>query len=724
MKKQVLTLLAVATLLSNVIAQTNELKPKPCNTYEAMNEVFKTDPKAKSRFNLIQSQLELEYQEAVSSKANQKTSAATIYTISVVFHIMGTGHSGIVTDQVFTNLITYLNNDYAKTGNDTSQINPAFASLYVDAQIRFALAQKDPSGNCTNGIIRHTTDSKYWNQSSPNYAYSGTGTNRWPTTKYLNVYIVDCIQSSTSTCPQSGSYVAGYTYLPGTFGTGASQDAIVLLSYNGALAQSNPHASRTISHEIGHWLNLSHTFGGTNSPEVNCGDDGIGDTPATKGYFTINTCPSHGGGSYTGCTTPVENDENIMDYGSCPKMFTQGQITKMRTALTSSTAGRNNLITASNYSFTGISGTYTCTPVADLKASKTLICSNQTITYTNLSQVGTSGSIAWAFEGGTPATSTATSQVVTYPTSGTYSVSLVATNSSGSNTLNKLSYITVTNGGGGVIAPNVHNFETLGLPGDIAVINSNVGSIAWEQNTTTGANTTSKSIYLNNASVSSGGNLDIFETPIYNFGNTTNVGLSYWYAYARKTATQIDTFRVQYSLDCGGSWTNVLGAPSIGTMATNTGGTTSTPFVPTSTQWKQATINSALLSALNNKPSVKFRFYFRSDVTAGSSNNIYIDEINLSGTVGINELENALGLTMYPNPTTGMLNVELDSDSYRNLNGATASIEITDVLGQTLQTTSLTQPKTQLNIQHFSAGIYIVNINVNNQRISKKLIIE
>ena len=74
---------------------------------------------------------------------------------------------------------------------------------------------------------------------------------------------------------------------------------------------------------------------------------------------------------------------------------------------------------------------------------------------------------------------------------------------------------------------------------------------------------------------------------------------------------------------------------------------------------------------------------------------------------------------MYPNPTTGMLNIELET-----LNGATASIEITDVLGQTLQTTSLTQPKTQLNIQHVSAGIYIVNINVNNQRISKKLIIE
>ena len=131
MKKQVLTLLAAASFLSNAIAQTNELKPKPCNTYEAMEEVFKTDPNAKSRFNLVQSQLDLEYQKAVSDKANQKTSAATIYTIPVVFHIMGTGHSGIVTDQVFTNLITYLNDDYAKTGNDINSCSTCFLICFI-----------------------------------------------------------------------------------------------------------------------------------------------------------------------------------------------------------------------------------------------------------------------------------------------------------------------------------------------------------------------------------------------------------------------------------------------------------------------------------------------------------------------------------------------------------------------------------------------------------------
>jgi PKD repeat protein len=375
--------------------------------------------------------------------------------------------------------------------------------------------------------------------------------------------------------------------------------------------------------------------------------------------------------------------------------------------------------------FTGLAGTYTCTPVADFKVNRTMLCSGQTLTYTDMSQVGASGSIAWTFDGGTPATSTATSVVVTYPTAGTYSVSLIATNANGTNTKNQTSYISVTNGGGGIIAPYTQNFEGAGLPGDIAVINGNAGSVAWSQNTTTGGNSTAKSIYLNNASASTGGNLDIFETSIFDFHNTTNVSLSYWYAYAKKTATQVDTFKVQYSLDCGGTWSSVLGIPSITTMATNTGGTTSTAFVPIAAQWKQANVSSALLTALNNKPSVKFRFYFRADATVGSSNNIYIDEINLAGTVGLNELEDMIGLNIYPNPTNASSTVD-----FTITGNETSKISILDIVGRVVEE-STTPTINGKNVSYtvnkngaLAKGIYIVNIDVNNQHISKKLIIE
>ncbi len=719
MKKQLFTILAGAGLCLGSYAQLQNqgLTLKPCNTYAAMEEVFTADPSAKSRYNLVQSQLELEYQQAIHQQALSKTAAVT-YTIPVVFHILHLGGSENISDATVIAAMTQINKDYSKLGSDTSAISSLFSSLYVKANITFALAKKDPNGNCTNGIIHHYDANTNWVQSSSPYTYSGAGTNRWPTNKYLNVYVVKCIDGGASSpCPPVSSFIGGYTYLPGTWATNSSSDAIVYRS-----DQLSGLSARALSHEIGHWLNLSHTFGNTNNPGVTCGNDAVSDTPPTKGNFS--TCPSSGGTNTCDPSTN-QNVENFMDYSSCPKMFTQGQVTAMRTAIASATSGRSNVISAANLTATGLSGTYTCSPVADFKVNKTILCSGQTLTFTDLSQVGTSGTLTWNFQGGTPATSTASSVVVTYPTAGTYSVSLIATNANGTNTKNQLSYVTVTNGASGIATPYSQNFEVAGLPADISVINGNTGSITWSQNTATGGNSTSKSIYLNNASASTGGNLDIFETSIFDFSNTTNVSLSYWYAYAKKSATQVDTFKVQYSFDCGGSWSNVIGIPSIATMASNTGGTSSAAFVPTAAQWKQANIASSLLTTLNNKPSVKFRFYFRADATVGSSNNIYIDEINLSGSVGLNELENMIGLTIYPNPTNASSTID-----FTITGNETSKISVTDIVGRVVEE-SATPFINGKNVSYtvnkngaLAKGIYIVNIDVNNQRISKKLIIE
>ena len=728
MKKQLFTIIAGAGLCLSSYAQLQNqgLTLKPCNTYAAMEEVFIADPSAKSRYNLVQSQLEFEYLQAMQQQAQFKIAAVT-YTIPVVFHILHLGGSENISDAAVIGAMVQINKDYSKLGADTTAIDPTFSPLYVNSNITFALAKKDPNGNCTNGIIHHYDANTNWVQSSSPYTYSGSGINRWPTNKYLNIYIVKCIDGgSSSPCPPVGSFIGGYTYLPGTWATNSSSDAIVYRS-----DQLSGFSARALSHEMGHWLNLSHTFGNTNNPGVTCGSssggDGVSDTPDTKGNFS--SCPASSTNSAVICTSGAnpyyQNVENFMDYSACPKMFTQGQVTKMRSAITSATSGRSNVISAINLAAAGLTGSYTCTPVADFKSNKTKLCSGQTLTYTDMSQGGTSGSVSWTFEGGTPASSTATLVVVTYPTAGTYSVSLTATNSTGTNTKNQTSYVTVTEGAGGIIAPYAQNFEGAGVPSDISVINGNAGSIAWAQNTATGGNTTAKSIYLNNASTSTGGNLDIFETSIFDFHNTTNVSLSYWYAYAKKTATQVDTFKVQYSLDCGGSWTNVIGIPSITTMATNTGGTTSTAFVPTSTQWKQANVSSALLATLSNKPSVKFRFYFRSDATVGSSNNIYIDEINLAGTVGLNELENMIGLTIYPNPTNASAVVNFITPG-----NETSKISVLDIVGRVIEE-STTPTINGKNVSYtvnkngaLAKGIYIVNIDVNNQRISKKLIIE
>ncbi len=734
MKKQLFTLFGIAAIVANSIAQTEKPKMIPCGTFDAMEDGFRADPALKAKYDASQVQFEIAYQQALNANKSVLKTAATVYTIPVVFHIMGPQN---IADQVFIDFIANVNNDYAKLGSDTGSVSPLFKSLHKDVEIRFALAKKDPLGKCTNGIINHPTNNTYWAQDAPNYAYSGTGTNIWPTNKYLNVYIVTCITKPASggnpamTCPtpSGSSYLGGYTYLPG--GTpytanGNMGDAIVYLK---SLLQ--PSDSRTLSHEIGHWLNLSHTFGTTNNPGIYpCGDpalnDFVGDTPETQGDF--GGCPSSAGTNSCEPSTN-KNVENIMDYADCPKMFTQGQITRMRTAITSATGGRNNLWTAANYMATGLNPTYTCTPVADFKANKVNNCfAGNTFTFTSLSQLGTSGNVSWTFEGGTPATSTASAQVVTYATLGTYSVSLIATNTTSTNTMNKTAYINVVDGTNGLLAPSLSNFDGATLPSSITVTNSNAGSVTWVQNTATGGNTTPKSIFINNASVSNtAGHLDVFQTPIYDFSSTSGVTLSYYYAYAKRLATQADTFRIQYSLDCGGSWTNIIGVPTTAVMATASGGTTTVAFVPTPTQWIAKTIISGLFPAVNGKPSVIFRFYFKSDIVAMRSNNIYIDQINITGniTTGISELEKSIGLVIYPNPTPSSSTLE-----FNILNDQKAKISIVDIMGRVLEKNMKT-PDTAGHVNYtinqngtLASGVYIVNIEVNNQRISKKLIIE
>jgi PKD repeat protein len=82
------------------------------------------------------------------------------------------------------------------------------------------------------------------------------------------------------------------------------------------------------------------------------------------------------------------------------------------------------------------------TPVANFSATPTSLCAGNTVAFTDLS-TNTPTSWNWSFPGGTPATSVAQNPVITYSTSGVYSVTLVASNASGSNSFTQTNYITV-----------------------------------------------------------------------------------------------------------------------------------------------------------------------------------------------------------------------------------------------------------------------------------------
>ena len=102
-------------------------------------------------------------------------------------------------------------------------------------------------------------------------------------------------------------------------------------------------------------------------------------------------------------------------------------------------SGYGNNLYVDNINLTGV--VLSAPPVASFTASATTICAGQSVTFTNTS-TGSPTSYSWSFPGGNPTTSTATSPTVSFVNSGTYTVSLVATNASGSNTATQTIIVT------------------------------------------------------------------------------------------------------------------------------------------------------------------------------------------------------------------------------------------------------------------------------------------
>jgi len=155
----------------------------------------------------------------------------------------------------------------------------------------------------------------------------------------------------------------GYAQFPG--GTASTDGVVVLYSSMGSVANPFPGGGsyargRTLTHEVGHWLNLRHIWG-----DATCGNDQVADTPV---HNTSNGgCPTYPHLS-TCSGTPVEMTMNYMDYtyDACMYMFTAGQKTRMQAVLA---AGGSRASLASSAGCTPPSGGGTCGTPSGLNAT-------------------------------------------------------------------------------------------------------------------------------------------------------------------------------------------------------------------------------------------------------------------------------------------------------------------------------------------------------------------
>lgn len=693
MNKLILTACIAFSLSNSAFSQQSIMRENWCGSLEAMEANFLKHPELKQKFEA--------YQAAANLQQNQlqNRTAVANYTIPVVFHVLHQYGSENISDAQINDQIAIFNRDYNLQNADTSVVIPSFKNLLGNIHFTFALAKKDPAGNCTSGIDRfYDVNTASWEGNLSDYAYT------WDPTKYLNIYVVKSIASGA----------AGYAYYPGSLNYGSDMDGIVILStYVGSIGTSMVSHSRALTHEAGHWLNLQHTWGNTNNPGVACGDDQVSDTPLTKGF---TSCPVQAASDV--CASGVyENYQNYMDYSYCSVMFTPGQATRMTNAINNGVVGRNNLWSATNLAATGISPLASCAPAANFSANKQLVCVNQAINFTDLSNIATPTTWNWVFTGGTPSTSSVQNPTVTYTSPGTYPVKLTSSNANGSSAPEtKTNYITVINAP--VTTSLQEGFETAAVPNSTWSV-KNLSSLPtnWQQ-TAAAAATGSKSVKVDQ-SIEPGTVVELY-TPSYNFAAMPGVALTLKWAGSERdaTSTTYDIFSVQFSTNCGTTWsprlTRNIKAGTAGISPAVVGG-----FVPASSDFYQETVN---LAGLTSEPNVIIKFKFTAE--NGSSNNFYVDDINLTSATGIEEQQFVSGLQVYPNPATDKVSLEFDLSDHK-----LTDIEVKDVLGRVIKTAIRQELAAghhliELPLNDISKGIYFISVKINSELITKKLILE
>jgi len=719
MKNHVPKMILALTFFTSVLGFSQSNMQMPCGTYEAMEQHFASHPQDRMRYENAQKEL----LQSVTINASAKP-AAFEYTVPVVFHVLHQGGPENVSDAVIMAALDQVNRDFSRAGSDTGAIFAPFRSRYVNSEIKFVLAKRDPQGNCTNGIVRYIDPKTNWSQSGGNQNFYWTYT--WNSTRYLNVYIVGSITPAGTVT--GGGIIVGYTYMPGTHAAGSPRDAIVYRSSHLSANMPNPDA-RSLSHEIGHWLGLSHTFGPTNNPGINCGDDGIADTPPTKGNFS--SCPASSSNTNHTCSSPnpsnvnnyFQNVENIMDYSSCPRNFTQGQTTVMRNILASAIANRQNLSSVGNLTLTGINVTTPCAPKAEFLSTNGsyTVCAGGSLTMKDFSYNGVISNYIWNADNGSVINApNAVQTSITFPNVGAVSVSLTVSNSQGASV--KTRNVVVLDATPSLVGPFFESFENPGVPYNWSVIDVQNDGFSWLQTGQT-AYHDNYCFYIDGLTHAPSAS-DILQMPLLDVKNNMTNKLSFAYAYRRKNSTHDDVLRVQGSRDCGGTWNDIV-VLSASAMAQGSGGVDTEMFFPNSDQWKTYVLSDhpMWLNYINSS-SVLVRFNFI-EASAGYGNNFFIDLIDFTAPVGINELTKSFGLSLYPNPSSSETTLRF------NLQTTSAvKISLLDVLGKEVkiianQTLAAGEQNFSVNSDEaLSKGIYFVNLNVNGAIMSQKLVIK
>ncbi|MBS1585105.1 MAG: zinc-dependent metalloprotease [Bacteroidetes bacterium] len=329
--------LFIAFAISNLIVAAHA--QDECGQEYLRHELFNKNPES---YNLLLKQI-----NAYPLVSNLKRKHEIVESpIPVIFHVL-------LNEQQFESLgetiglrnfinsaMNVINKDFNGENADSSLIPTAFKSQMSSIGIRFALARVSPNGNSCSGYEIKIIDSPGYSaagQYGSGIAFSDCkysaigGLDIWDPSSYLNVWIVNTL--GTNILAITISPLVASIYQP------TLQNEIgVVMHYKilGLRDTSQPHIygrekGRVLTHELGHFFEISHTWGDDNGlcPDNGGVDDGIEDTPPESN--AIFGCPIFPVFDQCSSSFPGIMFMNFMDYSddNCRYMFTKKQGEKM-----------------------------------------------------------------------------------------------------------------------------------------------------------------------------------------------------------------------------------------------------------------------------------------------------------------------------------------------------------------------------------------------------------
>lgn len=274
--------------------------------------------------DLLKSEQQIENYKKSKDNSSCRIMPSDPILIPVVFHVLYNNSTQNISDAQITEQLNQLKADFSATNSDYGNVPTAFNATKGNPNIVFTMAKRKPDGTSTNGIIHKYTSSSSFSPNANNMKHSSTGgDDAWDVTQYLNIWICNIYQGTNDT--------AGFGSFPTS--TLNNEDGIVVdykfigsINSPGLFTPQEYAEGRVPTHEAGHWLNLYHIWGNSNNGCID--SDNVSDTPNQDQEST--GCPSFP--KTDACTTlsPGIMFMNFMDYSTCLKFFTKGQVDRMR----------------------------------------------------------------------------------------------------------------------------------------------------------------------------------------------------------------------------------------------------------------------------------------------------------------------------------------------------------------------------------------------------------